>query len=161
MQSIKRIMERQPGHVEKKKMEKWWRWLTHWYRLKHEFNLDIGKGTSCYHSDLEQGPVLAVEPVAGRRACFALAMVVKMGGRWVATSLSTYRSFLTTGGTSAKPLTLSRSAVLRKAGNWSWATFTSPAYMNSKIACRWAKGTSFRMMIGCLDGFSYIHRKEM
>lgn len=58
-------------------------------------------------------------------------------------------------GVSAKPLTLSRSAVFRKAGNCSCDTFTSPAYMNSKIACRCEYETSFRMIIGCFDGFSY------
>lgn len=57
-------------------------------------------------------------------------------------------------GASASPLTLSRSAVLRKAGSWSCETFTSPAYMNSRIACRWLYATSFRIIIGCLDGFS-------
>ena len=30
---------------------------------------------------------------------------------------------------------------------------TSPAYMNSRMAVRWEKGTSFRMMMGCLAGF--------
>lgn len=39
-------------------------------------------------------------------------------------------------GVSARPFTLSRSAVLRNAGSCSWDTFTSPAYMNSNIACR-------------------------
>jgi len=57
-------------------------------------------------------------------------------------------------GVSARPLTLSRSAVLRKAGSCSWETFTSPAYINSKMACRWVYETSFRIIIGCLDGFS-------
>ena len=57
-------------------------------------------------------------------------------------------------GASARPFTLSRSAVLRNAGNWSWATLTSPAYINSKMAVRCWNGTSFRMMIGCLAGFS-------
>jgi len=57
-------------------------------------------------------------------------------------------------GVSARPLTLSRSAVLRKAGNCSWETFTSPAYINSKMACRWVYETSFRIIIGCFDGFS-------
>lgn len=57
-------------------------------------------------------------------------------------------------GVSANPLTLSRSAVFRKAGNCSCDTFTSPAYMNSKIACRCEYETSFRMIIGCFDGFS-------
>ena len=32
-----------------------------------------------------------------------------------------------------------------------WAT--SPAYINCRMAVRWAKVTSFRMMIGCMDGF--------
>lgn len=58
-------------------------------------------------------------------------------------------------GASASPLTLSRSAVLRNAGNWSCETFTSPAYMNSRMACKWLYATSFRIIIGCLDGFSY------
>ena len=57
-------------------------------------------------------------------------------------------------GASASPLTLSLSAVLRKAGSWSWATLTSPAYMNSRMAVRCWMGTSFRMMMGCLAGFS-------
>ena len=57
-------------------------------------------------------------------------------------------------GASARPFTLSRSAVLRNAGSWSWATLTSPAYINSKMAVRCWNGTSFRMMIGCLAGFS-------
>ena len=57
-------------------------------------------------------------------------------------------------GASARPLTLSLSAVLRKAGSWSWATLTSPAYMNSRMAVRCWMGTSFRMMMGCLAGFS-------
>ena len=57
-------------------------------------------------------------------------------------------------GASANPLTLSLSAVFKNAGNWSWATLTSPAYMNSRIAVKCWKGTSFRMMIGCLAGFS-------
>jgi len=57
-------------------------------------------------------------------------------------------------GASANPLTLSRSAVFRNAGSWSWATFTSPAYMNSKMAVRCWNGTSFKIMIGCLAGFS-------
>ena len=35
-----------------------------------------------------------------------------------------------------------------------WATLTSPAYMNSRMAVRCWKGTSFRMMMGCLAGFS-------
>ena len=57
-------------------------------------------------------------------------------------------------GASANPLTLSLSAVFKNAGNWSWATLTSPAYMNSRIAVKCWKGTSFRMIIGCLAGFS-------
>lgn len=57
-------------------------------------------------------------------------------------------------GVSANPLTLSRSAVLRNAGSCSCDTFTSPAYMNSKIACRCEYETSFKMIIGCFDGFS-------
>jgi hypothetical protein len=32
---------------------------------------------------------------------------------------------------------------------------TSPAYINSSIDCRWLYGTSFKIMIGCFDGFSY------
>lgn len=56
--------------------------------------------------------------------------------------------------TSARPFTLSLSAVLRKAGRSAWDTFTSPAYIYSKMACRWLNGTSFKMIIGCLDGFS-------
>jgi hypothetical protein len=39
-------------------------------------------------------------------------------------------------GASASPLTLSLSAVFRKAGSWSWATLTSPAYMNSRMAVK-------------------------
>lgn len=39
-------------------------------------------------------------------------------------------------GVSANPLTLSRSAVFKNAGSCSCDTFTSPAYINSKIACR-------------------------
>jgi len=35
-----------------------------------------------------------------------------------------------------------------------WATLTSPAYMNSRIAVRCWNGTSLRMMMGCLAGFS-------
>ena len=36
--------------------------------------------------------------------------------------------------------TLSLSAVLRNWGSWSWATLTSPAYMNSRMAVRcWEK----------------------
>lgn len=58
-------------------------------------------------------------------------------------------------GASANPLTLSRSAVLRNAGNWSCETLTSPAYINSKIAWRWLYATSFKIIMGCLDGFSY------
>lgn len=27
-------------------------------------------------------------------------------------------------------------------------------YMNSKIACKWLNETSFKMMMGCFDGFS-------
>lgn len=61
-------------------------------------------------------------------------------------------------GVSAKPLTLSRSAVFKNAGNCSCDTFTSPAYINSRIACRCEYETSFSMMIGCLDGFSCINR---
>jgi len=56
---------------------------------------------------------------------------------------------------SVRPLTLSLSAVFRKAGKESWGTFTSPAYMNSKINCKWLNGTSFKMIIGCLHGFVY------
>lgn len=59
-------------------------------------------------------------------------------------------------GVSARPLTLSRSAVFRKAGNCSCETLTSPAYINSKMACRWVYETSFRMIIGCFDGFSCV-----
>lgn len=62
-------------------------------------------------------------------------------------------------GVSASPLTLSRSAVFRKAGSCSCDTFTSPAYMNSKIACRCEYETSFKMIIGCFDGFSCRIRK--
>jgi len=65
-----------------------------------------------------------------------------------------FYSCLMVWGASAKPLTLSRSAVFRNAGSWSWATFTSPAYINSKIAVRCWNGTSLRIMIGCLAGFS-------
>lgn len=57
-------------------------------------------------------------------------------------------------GVSARPLTLSRSAVFRKAGNCSCETLTSPAYINSKMACRWVYETSLRIIIGCFDGFS-------
>ena len=53
-----------------------------------------------------------------------------------------------------KSLTLRRSAVLRNCGSWSWATLTSPAYMNSRMAVRCWKGTSFRIMMGCLAEFS-------
>lgn len=58
-------------------------------------------------------------------------------------------------GVSAKPLTLSRSAVFKNAGNCSCDTFTSPAYINSKIACKWEYDTSFNIIIGCFDGFSW------
>jgi len=51
-----------------------------------------------------------------------------------------------------RPLTFRRSAVLRKAGRLSWGTFTSPAYMNSRIDWRWLNGTSFRIIMGCLQG---------
>jgi len=54
--------------------------------------------------------------------------------------------------TSVSPLTFKRSAVFRKAGKLSWGTFTSPAYMNSRIDWRWLNGTSFKIMIGCFDG---------
>ena len=36
-------------------------------------------------------------------------------------------------------IALSLSAVLRNCGSWSWATFTSPAYMNSRIAVKCLK----------------------
>lgn len=55
---------------------------------------------------------------------------------------------------SARPFTFNLSAVFKKEGNCSCETFTSPAYMNSRIACKWLNETSFRMMIGCFDGFS-------
>ena len=63
---------------------------------------------------------------------------------WFQSSLSMIyvgaHSCLMVWGASARPLTFSLSAVLRKAGSWSWATLTSPAYMNSKIAVRcWNK----------------------
>ena len=57
-------------------------------------------------------------------------------------------------GASARPLTLSLSAVFKNAGSWSWATLTSPAYMNSRMAVKCWNGTSFKIMIGCLAGFS-------
>ena len=68
-------------------------------------------------------------------------------------SWETY-SCLMVWGASARPLTLSRSAVFKNAGSWSWATLTSPAYMNSKMAVKCWNGTSFKIMIGCFAGFS-------
>lgn len=38
-------------------------------------------------------------------------------------------------GASARPLTLSLSAVLRKAGSWSWATLTSPGMKENRLLC--------------------------
>jgi len=67
--------------------------------------------------------------------------------------VSSYSVF-TDWGASARPFTLSLSAVLRNCGSWSWATFTSPAYINSRMAVRCWNGTSFKMMMGCLAGFS-------
>lgn len=64
-------------------------------------------------------------------------------------------SLLIDDGVSAKPFTFSRSAVFRNAGSCSCDTLTSPAYINSKIACRCEYETSFKIIIGCLDGFSY------
>ena len=87
-------------------------------------------------------------------------------------SAGTSHSSFTFWGASARPFTFRRSAVFRNCGSWScnmfdefwvllflvfeptWATFTSPAYMNSKIAVKCWNGTSLRMMIGCLAGFS-------
>lgn len=63
-------------------------------------------------------------------------------------------------GVSAKPFTLRRSAVFRNAGNCSCDTFTSPAYMNSRMACRCIYETSFSMIIGCLEGFSQNDKKK-
>jgi len=57
-------------------------------------------------------------------------------------------------GVSASPFTFSRSAVFRNAGNCSWDTFTSPAYMNSRMAWRCEYDTSFNIIMGCFDGFS-------
>lgn len=45
-------------------------------------------------------------------------------------------SLLIGAGVSAKPFTFSLSAVFKNAGNCSCDTFTSPAYINSKIACK-------------------------
>lgn len=59
---------------------------------------------------------------------------------------------------SVRPLTLRRSAVLRNAGRFSWGTFTSPAYMNSKIDCKWLNGTSFKMIMGCFEGLFYQYK---
>lgn len=52
-------------------------------------------------------------------------------------SVSYQFSRLIEAGVSTSPFTLSLSAVLRKAGNCSCETFTSPAYINSNIACKW------------------------
>lgn len=69
-------------------------------------------------------------------------------------SVSFYHSRFMACGASAKPFTLSRSAVFKNAGSCSWETLTSPAYMNSRMDVRWLKGTSFKMIMGCFDGFS-------
>ena len=53
-------------------------------------------------------------------------------------------SSLTDWGASASPFTFNLSAVLRNWGSWSWATFTSPAYMNSRIAVRCCKQQGVR-----------------
>lgn len=37
---------------------------------------------------------------------------------------------------SANPLIFNRSAVFKKDGSCSWLMFTSPLYINSKIACK-------------------------
>jgi hypothetical protein len=68
--------------------------------------------------------------------------------------LRSFYSRLIAWGASASPFTLSLSAVFKKAGSCSWLTFTSPAYINSKIACKWLYATSFSIMMGCFDGFS-------
>ena len=51
-------------------------------------------------------------------------------------------------------VTLSLSAVLRNCGSWSWATFTSPAYMNSRMAVRCCNLyfiTDSRTIVKCND----------
>jgi hypothetical protein len=63
-------------------------------------------------------------------------------------------------GASARPFTFKRSAVFRNAGSCSCETLTSPAYINSSIDCRWLYGTSFKIIIGCFDGFSYKSEKS-
>lgn len=63
-------------------------------------------------------------------------------------------------GVSAKPFTLSLSAVFKKAGSCSCETLTSPAYINSRMACRWLYETSFSIIIGCFDGFSWWKKNK-
>lgn len=55
---------------------------------------------------------------------------------------------------STRPLTFSASATLSNAANWSWATFTSPRYMYSRIAFISEYFTSFSTTTGCLQGSS-------
>ena len=57
------------------------------------------------------------------------------------------------------PLICSISAVLRNVANSSCRTFTSPRYMNCRIATRSLWHTSFSITMGCLHGLTYNNDK--